>query len=186
MVGPAMQKQYEKLLELVGEDVHRQGLCKTPERAAAAMRFLTSGYTTDLEEIVGDALFSCDLDEMVVIRGIEFYSLCEHHMLPFFGTCDIGYIPNDKVLGLSKFSRIVDLFSRRLQIQEGLTMQIANTIQAVTGCKGVGVVMTARHLCMMMRGVEKQSSTMSTSCMLGCLKDSSVTRAEFFNLISRS
>ena len=147
------------------------------------MGFLTSGYRETAEEVLGDALFSSQSDEMVVVKNIELYSLCEHHILPFFGTCHIGYIPNGKVMGLSKMARIVEVFARRLQIQEHLTMQIAESVQELSMARGVGVVVQAKHLCMMMRGVEKQNSEMTTSCMLGVFRSDSQTRSEFLTLI---
>ena len=153
-----MEDTYKTLIEKIGEDPAREGLRATPARAAKAMGFLTSGYEKTAEEVLGDALFSSQSDEMVVVKNIELYSLCEHHILPFFGTCHIGYIPNGKVIGLSKMARIVEVFARRLQIQEHLTMQIAESVQELSMARGVGVVIQAKHLCMMMRGVEKQNS----------------------------
>ncbi|WP_221798281.1 GTP cyclohydrolase I FolE [Oceanobacter mangrovi] len=178
-----LQHLYSKILTELGEDVEREGLLDTPKRAAKAMKFLTSGYEGSLEEVVNGAIFSSDNDEMVVVQGIEFYSLCEHHMLPFIGRCHIGYLPNGKVLGLSKFARIVDLFARRLQIQENMTKQIAEAVQEITGCRGVGVIMEAQHMCMMMRGVQKQNSMMRTSVMLGDFRESQPTRSEFMRLV---
>ena len=148
-----LESLYQQVLAELGENVEREGLLDTPKRAAKAMQFLTSGYTTDLHEVVNNAVFTSDNDEMVVVQGIEFYSLCEHHMLPFIGRCHIGYLPSGKVLGLSKFARIVDMFGRRLQIQENMTKQIAEAVEEVTGCRGVGVIVEAQHMCMMMRGV---------------------------------
>lgn len=174
---------YHNVLRSLGENPDREGLLKTPDRAAEAMLFLTRGYGQTLHELVNDAVFRSDNDEMVVVRNIEFYSLCEHHMLPFFGKCHIAYIPDGKVLGLSKFARIVDMYARRLQIQENLTLQIANAIREVTGALGVGVIMDARHLCMMMRGVEKQNSSMKTSAMLGSFRSNQATRTEFLSLL---
>ena len=178
-----MQKSYQQILKEIGEDPHREGLRDTPERAANAMRYLTKGYTESLDEIINDALFESDMCEMVIVKEIEMYSMCEHHLLPFLGKCHVGYLPNGKVIGLSKIARIVDYFSRRLQIQERLTTEIANCIERITGARGVAVVMEARHLCMMMRGVEKQNSLMTTSVMLGDMRNNPSTRMEFLNLI---
>ena len=178
-----MEDTYKTLIEKIGEDPAREGLRATPARAAKAMGFLTGGYEKTAEEVLGDALFSSQSDEMVVVKNIELYSLCEHHILPFFGTCHIGYIPNGKVIGLSKMARIVEVFARRLQIQEHLTMQIAESVQELSMARGVGVVIQAKHLCMMMRGVEKQNSEMTTSCMLGVFRSDSQTRSEFLTLI---
>lgn len=177
-----LQNLYHQILGELGEDTEREGLLDTPKRAAKAMQFLTSGYETKLEEVVNGAVFSSDNDEMVVVQGIEFYSLCEHHILPFIGRCHIGYLPEGKVLGLSKFARIVDLFARRLQIQENLTKQIAEAVAEVTGCRGVGVVVEAQHMCMMMRGVQKQNSMMRTSVMLGDFRANQATREEYMRL----
>ena len=179
-----LESLYSDVLTELGEDVSREGLLDTPKRAAKAMQFLTSGYETKIDEVVNGAVFSSDNDEMVVVEGIEFYSLCEHHMLPFIGRCHIGYLPNGKVLGLSKFARIVDMFGRRLQIQENMTKQIAEAVEEVTGCRGVGVIVEAKHMCMMMRGVQKQNSVMKTSSMLGTFRDDPKTREEFLHLIS--
>lgn len=176
---------YRGLIEAMGEDPEREGLQDTPKRAAAALSFLTQGYRLSLDNIVNKAVFSSSTDEMVVVRDIELYSLCEHHLLPFIGKCHIGYIPAGKVLGLSKFARIVDMYARRLQIQENLTQQIAEAIQQVTGAAGVGVIIEARHLCMMMRGVEKQNSSMTSSVMLGSMRGSAATRKEFLSLIGK-
>ena len=178
-----LAEHYEQIIRLVGEDPKREGLQNTPMRAAKAMSFLTRGYRQTLEELVNGAVFSSDTDELVVIKDIELYSLCEHHLLPFIGKCHIGYLPRGKVLGLSKFARIVDMYSRRLQIQEQLTHQIASAVQSVTQAAGVGVIIEARHLCMMMRGVEKQNSQMRTSVMLGHLRNSQNTRQEFLKLL---
>jgi len=174
---------YRNLLNVLGEDITRDGLKKTPLRAAKAMLHITNGYTQDLDTIVNGAVFEAETDDMVVVKDIELYSLCEHHLLPFIGKCHVGYIPEKKVIGLSKIARIVDVFARRLQIQEKLTRQIAETIQHYTGAFGVGVIIEARHLCTMMRGVEKQNSYMKTSCMLGAFRKSVSTRAEFLNLV---
>ena len=165
------------------DDISRPGVVDTPKRAAKAIEFLTRGYSQTLEEVVNNALFSAENREMIVVEDIELYSMCEHHMLPFIGKAHVGYIPNGKVLGLSKVARIVDMFARRLQIQEELTHQIATAIQDVTGAQDVGVVVEAKHLCMMMRGVEKQNSRMKTSAMLGAFRTDPSTRAEFLNLL---
>jgi GTP cyclohydrolase I len=176
---------YSQVITELGEDVNREGLLDTPKRAAKAMQFLTSGYEQSLDEIVNNAVFASDTDEMVVISNIEMYSMCEHHMLPFIGKVHIGYLPKGQVLGLSKFARITDMFARRLQIQENLTKQIAEAVQQVTGASGVAVVIEARHMCMMMRGVQKQNSSMSSSVMLGSFRDSQATRSEFLRLIGK-
>ncbi|WP_420590443.1 GTP cyclohydrolase I FolE [Bacterioplanoides sp.] len=178
-----LDQHYRQILSELGEDVNREGLLDTPKRAAKAMQYLTSGYTTSLEEVVNGAVFTSDNDEMVVVEGIEFYSMCEHHMLPFLGKAHIGYLPNGKVLGLSKFARIVDVFARRFQIQENMTKQIADAVTEVTGCRGVGVIIEAKHMCMMMRGVQKQNSMMRTSVMQGAFRDNQATRSEFMRLI---
>ncbi len=180
-----MQKNsqlYHDLLVHIGENPKRDGLLKTPERAAKAMDFLTAGYQTNLADIVNNAVFESDNDEMITIQGIEFYSLCEHHLLPFMGHCHIGYLPSGKVLGLSKFARIVDMYARRLQIQENFTKQIADAVTEVTGCRGVGVVVEAKHMCMMMRGVQKQNSLMRTSIMQGDFRKNQATRDEFLRM----
>ena len=174
-----------ELLVEIGEDPDRPGLLKTPYRVARAYEFLTSGYTTRLDDVINDAVFDSAANNMIIIRDIEVYSLCEHHMLPFFGRCHIGYIANTKLLGVSKLARLVDLHARRLQIQERLTADIAHEIMTVTKAEGVGVVMECRHLCMMMRGVEKQNSIMTTSSVLGSFHRDSATRMEFMNLIGR-
>ncbi|MGP0072785.1 MAG: GTP cyclohydrolase I FolE [Bryobacteraceae bacterium] len=174
----------QKLLLKIGEDPQRQGLVRTPQRADKALRFLTSGYDTDLNSIVNGALFDEKCDEMVVVKDIEFYSMCEHHLLPFFGTMHVAYLPNNKVIGLSKIPRIVDMFARRLQLQERLTHQVAETLQDVLRPKGVGVICEARHFCMMMRGVEKQHSGTVTSAMLGGFRERKETRDEFLSLVS--
>jgi GTP cyclohydrolase I len=173
---------YTSILEEL-EDVDRPGLVGTPARAAKALQFLTRGYAQSLEEVVNGALFPAQNREMIVVQDIELYSMCEHHMLPFIGRAHVGYIPNGKVVGLSKVARIVDMYARRLQIQEELTFQIAVAIEDVTGASDVGVIIEAQHLCMMMRGVEKQNSRMKTSAMLGAFRDSAATRAEFLNLL---
>ncbi|MCD6055615.1 MAG: folE [Gammaproteobacteria bacterium] len=178
-----MEIIYQSLIKALGEDPNRPGLKDTPKRAAEAMQFLTQGYQTQLDEIINDALFPSDSDEIVILKNIELYSLCEHHLLPFIGKCHVAYMPNGAVLGISKVARIVDLYARRLQIQENLTQQIANTLMEVTQAKGVGVIIEAQHLCMMMRGVEKQNSVMTTSAMLGTLRSNAKTRAEFLMLV---
>ncbi|MGJ8524658.1 GTP cyclohydrolase 1 [Halomonadaceae bacterium LMG 33818] len=183
MTDASLESHYRAILEQLGEDPTREGLVDTPKRAAKAMQFLTRGYHQTLDEIVNGAVFSSTNDELVIVKDIELYSLCEHHMLPFIGRCHIGYLPGGKVLGLSKFARIVDMYARRLQIQEELTHQIADAVQKVTGASGVGVIIEARHMCMMMRGVEKQNSSMKTSVMLGRLRESANTRQEFLNLL---
>jgi len=174
----------ELLVEL-GEDPEREGLRSTPSRVAASLEFLVRGQSQDLAEVVNGAIFEQDTNDMVVVRDIELYSLCEHHLLPFFGRCHIGYLAKGKVLGASKLARIVDLFARRLQIQERLTNQIARAVMEAIGAQGVGVVVEARHLCMMMRGVEKRTSLLTTSSVLGSMHDSLPTRAEFLTLISK-
>lgn len=178
-----MEQYYTNLIKYIGEDVNREGLKKTPLRAAKAFEYLTKGYKDNLDSIVNNAIFTSDNDEMVIVKDIEIYSLCEHHLLPFFGRCHVGYLPHGKIIGLSKIARIVDVFARRLQVQENLTKEIAQTLQKYTGALGVAVVIEAQHLCMMMRGVEKQNSSMKTSCMLGAFRNDSSTRAEFLSLI---
>lgn len=178
-----MEHLYEELLKEIGEDIHREGLIDTPKRAAKSMRYLTEGYKQNLDDIVNDALFDSDMHEMVIVKDIELYSLCEHHLLPFIGSCHVGYLPNGKVLGLSKVARIVDFFARRLQIQERLTGEIARCIESITGARGVAVVIEAKHLCMMMRGVEKQNSSMTTSAMRGEMVSNLGSRNEFLSLI---
>lgn len=180
----SLQQLYHQLLTNIGEDPQREGLVDTPKRAAKAIQFLTHGYQQSLEEVVNGAAFPSASDEMVVVKNIELYSLCEHHLLPFIGKCHIAYLPNGKVLGLSKFARIVDMFARRLQIQENLTYEIAQAVQEVTQAKGVGVIVEARHLCMMMRGVEKQNSSMTSSVMLGGFRTQAATRREFLSLVN--
>jgi len=174
---------YRQLLESVGEDSDREGLRRTPDRAARAFDFLTQGYRQDLEEIINDAVFASDASEIILVKDIELYSLCEHHLLPFIGRAHVAYIPNGKVIGLSKVARIVDVFARRLQIQENLTTQIAESLMGCLEPSGVAVVVEAKHLCMMMRGVEKQNSVMKTSCLLGSFKDDARTRSEFLSLL---
>lgn len=180
-----MEKAFTDIIKAVGENPEREGLLDTPKRAAKAFQFLTEGYRRSVDDIVNNALFESDCNEMVIVSDIEMYSLCEHHLLPFIGKCHVAYIPSGKVLGLSKVARIVDLFARRLQIQEQLTTQIAKTVQEVTAAAGVGVIIEAKHMCMMMRGVEKQNSVMRTSAMLGEFQNNQATRQEFLSLISR-
>lgn len=179
-----MEDAFKKIIEQIGEDLSRDGLRDTPKRAAEAMKFLTRGYSQTLETVVNGALFESDTSEMILVQDIELYSLCEHHMLPFIGKCHVAYIPTGQVLGLSKVARIVDMYARRLQIQENLTKEIAEAIQSVTNAAGVGVIIEARHMCMMMRGVEKQNSSMKTSVMLGAFRDSQATRMEFVSLVN--
>jgi len=176
---------FKKVLAELGEDTGREGLARTPERVAKAYSFLTRGYEEDIDKVINGAVFSTDNDDMVIVKNIELYSLCEHHLLPFFGKCHVAYIPAGKVLGLSKIARIVDVYSRRLQIQENLVRQIAETVMKYTSAEGVGVVIEAQHLCMMMRGVEKQNSVMTTSCMLGSFREDGATRTEFLSLIGK-
>ena len=178
-----MEQHWKAIIEAIGEDPDREGLVKTPERAAKAFEFLTRGYRQDVNELVNNAIFTSDTDEMVIVRNIELYSMCEHHMLPFIGKAHVAYLPQGKVIGLSKIARIVDLFARRLQIQEVLTKQIADCVNTAIDAKGVGVVIEAKHMCMMMRGVEKQNSVMTTSCMLGHFREQPQTREEFLRLI---
>lgn len=177
-----MEQAYLEILKAIGEDPARPGLVDTPKRAANAIRFLTQGYSLNVDKVINNALFPSDSDEMVIVKNIELYSMCEHHLLPFIGKCHVAYIPKGKVIGLSKIARIVDLFARRLQIQEHLTNEIANCIIEKTGAVGVGVIIEAQHMCMMMRGVEKQNSIMTTSCMLGAFRNSQSTRNEFLSL----
>ena len=179
----SLEQNYSQILSQLGEDVTREGLLDTPKRAAKAMQYLCRGYQQTLDEIVNGALFSSDNSEMVLVKDIELYSLCEHHLLPFIGKCHVAYLPDGKVIGLSKIPRIVDMFARRLQIQENLTKQIGECVQSVTGAKGVAVVIEAKHLCAMMRGVGKQHSDMVTSMMLGRFREDPRTRQEFLNLI---
>ena len=178
-----MEKLIKKMLEELGEDPMRQGLRKTPARVAETLKFLTKGYSENVEEILKDALFDVQYDEMVIIRNIEVYSLCEHHLLPFFGKCHVGYLPSSKVIGLSKVIRLVELFARRLQVQERLTQQIAHTINEQANPQGVGVIIEAQHLCMMMRGVEKQNVKVTTSTLLGKFRQDQRSRMEFLNLV---
>ena len=178
-----LRDMLERLLVVLGEDPRRNGLLKTPERVEKALQFMTRGYREDIDSLLNDALFPIDYDEMVIVKDIDFFSLCEHHLLPFFGKCHVGYMPNKKVVGLSKIPRLVDAFSRRLQVQERLTVQIAETLQSKLNAHGVAVVMEARHLCMMMRGVEKQNTIAVTSSMLGVFRTQLQTREEFLKLI---
>jgi GTP cyclohydrolase I len=183
MYNIAMRELVRKLLEALGEDPAREGLIDTPKRVSKALEFLTSGYRMNIDEVINDALFTVDYSEMVIVKDVDFYSLCEHHLLPFFGKCHIAYIPSDKVIGLSKIPRLVDVFSRRLQVQERLTNQIADTIRDKIAPLGVAVVIEATHLCMAMRGVQKQNSFAVTSAMLGAFRNNARTRMEFLELI---
>tara|TARA_B110000008_G_scaffold267498_1_gene294684 strand:+ start:329 stop:871 length:543 start_codon:yes stop_codon:yes gene_type:complete len=180
-----MENAYLDILQEIGENPERAGLKDTPKRAANAMQFLMQGYTMDIDQVINDALFPSLSDEMVIVKDIELYSMCEHHMLPFIGKCHVAYLPRGKVIGLSKIARVVDMFARRLQIQENLTHEIANCILEKTHASGAAVIIEAQHMCMMMRGVEKQNSVMTTSCMLGAFRNSASTRNEFLSLISR-
>ena len=179
-----MEHFFRKMIEHIGEYPDREGLLKTPLRAARAFEFMTQGYKKNVNDLVNGAIFTSDNDEMVVVKDIEMYSMCEHHLLPFFGKAHVGYIPKGKIIGLSKIARIVDMYARRLQVQENLTKEIAQTLMEVTGAIGVGVVIEAQHLCMMMRGVEKQNSVMKTSCLLGAFRKEDATRKEFLALIA--
>ena len=179
----SIENNYREIIATIGEDINREGLIDTPKRAAKAMEFLTQGYQQNINDVVNGALFESEADEMVVVKNIELYSMCEHHMLPFIGKCHIAYFPSGKVLGLSKFARIVDMYARRLQIQENLAREIALSIQEITGSIGVGVIIEAQHLCMMMRGVEKQNSSMTTSVMLGELRENPAARQEMLSLV---
>jgi GTP cyclohydrolase I len=178
-----VENAFAKIIEACGEDLSRPGILDTPRRAARAFEFLTQGYKQSVDEVVNGALFPSDSSEMIIVQDIEMYSLCEHHLLPFIGKCHVAYIPTGQVIGLSKVARIVDLFARRFQIQEQLTTQIADTVMEVTGASGVGVIIEAQHMCMMMRGVEKQNSLMKTSAMLGSFRTGQSTRAEFLSLL---
>jgi GTP cyclohydrolase I len=178
-----MERVFGDLLDSVGEDRHRQGLEKTPGRAARSFEFLTQGYRICVEDVVNGAIFESDASEIILVKDIELYSMCEHHLLPFIGRAHVAYIPNGKVIGLSKVARLVDVFARRLQIQENLTVQIADALMKTLRPAGVGVVVEAKHLCMMMRGVEKQNSVMKTSCLLGTFKEDARTRSEFLSLL---
>jgi GTP cyclohydrolase I len=180
----SMEQSFLSLLEAIGEDPKREGLVRTPGRAARAFEFLTAGYRQSLDDIINNALFESEASEIILVKDIELYSLCEHHLIPFIGKAHVAYIPNGKVVGLSKTARIVDMFARRLQIQENLTMQIADALMKALQPRGVGVVIEAKHLCMMMRGVEKQNSVMKTSCLLGVFKEDARTRSEFLSLLN--
>jgi GTP cyclohydrolase I len=179
----SMEQSFLQLLQAIGEDPNREGLLRTPTRAARAFEFLTNGYRQSLDDVVNGAIFESDASEIVLVKDIELYSMCEHHLLPFIGRAHVAYIPNGKVIGLSKVARLVDVFARRLQIQENLTMQIADALMKTLHPSGVGVVVEAKHLCMMMRGVEKQNSVMKTSCLLGSFKEDARTRSEFLALL---
>jgi GTP cyclohydrolase IA len=179
----SMEQSFLSLLEAIGEDPQREGLVRTPGRAARALEFLTAGYRQSLDELINNALFDSEVSEIILVKNIELYSLCEHHLIPFIGKAHVAYIPNGRVVGLSKTARIVDMFARRLQIQENLTMQIADALMKALNPRGVGVVIEAKHLCMMMRGVEKQNSAMKTSCLLGVFKEDARTRSEFLSLL---
>ena len=178
-----MEEAYLNILKQIGENPERDGLKNTPKRAANAMRFLMQGYEADIDNVVNGALFSSESDEMVIVKDIELYSMCEHHMLPFIGKCHVAYLPRGKVIGLSKIARLVDIFARRLQIQENLTKEIADCILDKTEAAGAAVIIEAKHMCMMMRGVEKQNSVMTTSCMLGAFRNTASTRNEFLSLV---
>jgi GTP cyclohydrolase I len=178
-----MEELYRELLERIGEDPDREGLLKTPQRAAEAIRFLTRGYDQNIATILNDAIFEEEIDDMIIVKDVEFYSLCEHHLLPFFGRCHVGYLPAGRILGLSKIARLVDMFSRRLQVQERLTHQIAHALDEAIQPRGVAVVMEAHHLCMMARGIEKQNSSMVTSAVLGAFRADRGPRAEFMQLV---
>ena len=180
-----MEEYFSKIIEEIGEDVTREGLVDTPMRAAKAFKFLNNGYEKNLDEVLNGAIFEADTEDMVIVKDIELYSLCEHHLLPFVGKCHIAYLPQGHVLGLSKLARIVDMYARRLQIQERLTKQIADAVDTAVNAKGVAVVIEAKHMCMMMRGVEKQNSVMTTSVMTGIFREDMSTRAEFLSLINR-
>ena len=179
-----LQSLIERILHAVGEDPKREGLLKTPERVEESLKFLTSGYSTDVDQLVNGAIYNDDYNEMVIVKDIDVYSLCEHHMLPFFGKCHVAYLPKGKIIGLSKVPRLIDAYSRRLQVQERLTTEIAQCIQNIVKPAGVAVIVDAVHLCMSMRGVEKQNSYTTTSSMLGCFKDDARTRSEFLSLIA--
>jgi len=184
--NPELESLFTKILGNLGEDPSRQGLVKTPLRAAKAMEFLTSGYHQDINEILNGAIFDEDYDEMVIVKEIEFYSLCEHHILPFWGKCHVGYLPKNQIIGLSKIPRIVDMFSRRLQVQERLTREIAEALETALDPRGVAVVMEGQHVCMMARGVEKQAPRMTTNVMRGAFREDSSTRAEFLRCVQIS
>lgn len=178
-----LETLYSQIIDNIGEDKNRQGLIRTPHRAAKAMEFLTSGYEKDLNKVLNQAIFDEDNDDMVIVKDVEFYSLCEHHILPFWGKCHVGYLPRKRIIGLSKIPRIVDMFARRLQVQERLTHEIAEALETALNPTGIGVVMEAQHMCMMARGVEKQASKMTTNAMLGTFREDSSTRAEFLRCI---
>ncbi|HDZ09060.1 GTP cyclohydrolase I FolE [Pseudohongiella sp.] len=180
-----IETAYSEIISAIGEDLSRPGLRDTPLRAAKAIQFLTRGYQQDIDEVINNALFPSESEEMVIVKNIELYSMCEHHMLPFIGKCHVAYLPKGKVIGLSKIARIVDVFARRLQIQENLTKEIAEVIVQKTGAGGAAVIIEAQHMCMMMRGVEKQNSVMTTSCMLGAFRSSQNTRNEFLSLVQQ-
>jgi len=179
-----MEEAYRQIISAIGDDPRREGLIKTPARAADAMRYLTQGYRQEVDEIIGDSLYQADTDEMIIVKDIELYSLCEHHLLPFIGKCHVAYLPKEYQIGISKIARVVDYYARRLQVQERLTREIAELLMERLKPGGVGVVIEAQHLCMMMRGVEKQNSIMKTSCLLGYFRDRASTRAEFLQLIA--
>ena len=181
--NPELEELFTDLLKNLGENPRRQGLVKTPGRAAKAMRFLTSGYRQDLDKILNEAIFDENYDEMVIVKDIEFYSLCEHHILPFWGRCHVGYLPRNRIIGLSKIPRLVDMFSRRLQVQERLTREIAEALETALDPRGVAVVIEGQHLCMMARGVQKQAPKMTTNVMRGTFREDSATRAEFLRCI---
>ena len=183
---PKLEGLFTDLLKNLGEDPNRQGLVKTPSRAAKAMQFLTSGYHQNVDEILNEAIFDENYDEMVIVKDIEFYSLCEHHILPFWGRCHVGYLPRKRIVGLSKIPRLVDMFSRRLQVQERLTREIAEALETALEPRGVAVVIEGQHLCMMARGVQKQAPKMTTNVMRGTFRDDSSTRAEFLRCIQIS
>jgi GTP cyclohydrolase I len=185
-VSDRLTELYRELLIELGEDPQREGLLRTPERAAKALRDFTRGYSQNVDAVLNQAVFQEEYDDMVIVRNIEMYSLCEHHLVPFFGHVDVGYIPDGKILGLSKVARLVEMFSRRLQVQERLTHEIAHAIQDAISPRGVAVVVEARHLCMMSRGVEKQQSSMVTSCVLGAFREDRGTRQEFMELLKRN
>jgi GTP cyclohydrolase IA len=180
---PDMESHFRALLEAIGEDPNREGLRQTPKRAAEAFRYFTKGYQQDVTTVLNKAIFAEEYDDMVIVKDIEFYSLCEHHLVPFFGKCHVGYLPGGKIVGLSKIARLVEMFSRRLQVQERLTHEIAHALEEAVQPRGVAVVMQARHLCMMMRGVEKQGSQMVTSAVLGAFRERDRTREEFMSLL---
>ena len=184
--NPQLEELFTNLLRNLGEDPSRQGLVKTPHRAAKAMQFLTSGYQQDVDEILNKAIFDENYDEMVIVKDIEFYSLCEHHILPFWGRCHVGYLPRNRIVGLSKIPRLVDMFSRRLQVQERLTREIAEALETALDPRGVAVVIEGQHLCMMARGVQKQAPKMTTNVMRGTFREDSSTRAEFLRCIQIS